>query len=278
MAMKYDRLKNKTCVYLGYQSNTITNGARSSQPSPGDRLFVLLKLLKDKAHDPMLLPALAAGIWNEYLHDENFRSATMLREIQNDIGLMDPYLQPTQTLIQEPTEFDAVHRKIVSQHAFLTNGMSQFIADLFPSTMAAMQMFRELNCAQNSRPQQQQQQHHHQQHSQQATSTPRTMDDLGGYIEHMHFRARPELQRHDRMLSRMNVYLQVVRRQLKAFVTSIIADNEISQLYSLMQRQVARETKKDSSAMKSISLLTTVFLPATAIAVGLPPSLPMCTR
>ena len=35
-----------------------------------------------------------------------------------------------------------------------------------------------------------------------------------------------------------------------------------------MQQQIARETKRDSSAMKSISLLTMVFLPATAIAVG----------
>jgi hypothetical protein len=34
-----------------------------------------------------------------------------------------------------------------------------------------------------------------------------------------------------------------------------------------MQQQVARDTKRDSSAMKSISLLTMVFLPATAIAV-----------
>jgi hypothetical protein len=35
-----------------------------------------------------------------------------------------------------------------------------------------------------------------------------------------------------------------------------------------MQQEVARETKRDSSAMKSIGLLTMVFLPATAIAVS----------
>jgi hypothetical protein len=35
-----------------------------------------------------------------------------------------------------------------------------------------------------------------------------------------------------------------------------------------MQQQIARETKRDSSAMKSISLLTMIFLPATAIAVS----------
>jgi hypothetical protein len=40
-------------------------------------------------------------------------------------------------------------------------------------------------------------------------------------------------------------------------------------LYNLMQQHIARETKRDSSAMKSISLLTMVFLPATAIAVSL---------
>jgi hypothetical protein len=42
-----------------------------------------------------------------------------------------------------------------------------------------------------------------------------------------------------------------------------------------MQQQIARETKRDSSAMKSISLLTMVFLPAAAIAVS-PPLMSAC--
>ena len=35
-----------------------------------------------------------------------------------------------------------------------------------------------------------------------------------------------------------------------------------------MQRDIAVETKRDSSAMKSLSLLGVIFLPATAIAVS----------
>src|SRR5277367_5816208 len=35
-----------------------------------------------------------------------------------------------------------------------------------------------------------------------------------------------------------------------------------------MQQRIARETKRDSSAIQSLSLLTMVFLPATAIAVS----------
>jgi hypothetical protein len=38
-----------------------------------------------------------------------------------------------------------------------------------------------------------------------------------------------------------------------------------------MQQQIARETKRDSSAMKSLLLLTMVFLPTTAIAVSASP-------
>jgi hypothetical protein len=183
---------------LGFQSNVSTTGA--TRPSPGARLITLLEDLTDKAHDPMLLPALAAGLWVEQLHNENYQSGKMLRVIQKDVGLMGSYL-PAQKLIQQPMEFDAVHRNIVSQHAYLTNGMSEFIADLFPSTTNAIKTFRTLRCLQ----QQQQQQLQGQQ-----TPAFEIMEELDEYINHMQIRARAELQHHDRMLSRMNVYLQVV--------------------------------------------------------------------
>jgi hypothetical protein len=207
MSMSYDGVANKTCGYLGFQSNHVgATGVRLAKPSLGDRLLTLLTLAKDKAYEPMLLPALAAGLWTECLQSENYRRAVMLREIQSDIGLMDSYLQPVQKLIRQPMEFDAVHRKIVSQHAFLTNGLSEFIAELFPLTKNAMQTFRTFR---RNSPQQQLQQL-----GQQAVPSLEALEELEEYINHMHFRARAELQHNDRMLSRLNVYLQVVSRPI----------------------------------------------------------------
>lgn len=207
MAMTYDHSSNTTCGYLGFQSNIGTNGAR---PSPGDRLMAFLRVMKDKAGNPMLLPALAAGLWLEHLHDDNNKSAVKLREIQFDIGLVGSYLRSTKILNPQPTEFDAMHRKIVSQHAFMTNGMSEFITDLVPSTKKAMEALQSFR---NSQQVQQRTNHQIQPQGQQDTSALEAMEELEAYINHMHFQARVELQHHGRMLSRINVYLQVVSRR-----------------------------------------------------------------
>lgn len=197
--MTYSHATGTTCAYLGFQLHKKELNAR---PSPGVQLLSRLRKLKGKSIDPMLMPALAAGLWVEYLHYGNYQSGKEVREIQNEIGLMPLYFQRQQKFIRQPMRFDEVHQKIVSQHAFLTTGIPEFIADLFPSTKNAMQTFRELRWPQQ--PQQQRQQ-----------QGPRdlaieSMEELDDYIDHMQVRARAELQHHDRMLNRMNVYLQVV--------------------------------------------------------------------
>jgi hypothetical protein len=131
----------------------------------------------------------------------------MLREIQSDIGLMDSYLQHPRKLVRPPVDSDALHRKVVTQHGFLTNGMSEFITELFPSTKSAMHTFRVLR----SHPQLQQQH--------QITPEIEVMEELEEYIDHMHFRAKAELSHHDRMLSRMNLYLQVVSQEIQLSCT-----------------------------------------------------------
>jgi hypothetical protein len=211
MAISYDYASNKTCGYLGFQSNVDSTGARSGQTRPGDRLMAFLRVMKEKADNPLLLPTLATGIWLSCLHDENHQSAIVLRQIQAEIGLMGSYLRSNKMLTPRPTGFDAVHRKIISQHAFMTNRLSEFIAHLVPSTEKAMQEFETLGYPQQMRqpasvqPQQQ---------AQQTTSSSAFMEELEDYIHHMNFLARAELQHHDRMLSRVTVYLQVVSRLL----------------------------------------------------------------
>jgi Mg2+ and Co2+ transporter CorA len=48
----------------------------------------------------------------------------------------------------------------------------------------------------------------------------------------------------------------------------------ISQRDSNSSLQVATATKQDSETMKGIALLTTIFLPATLVAVGIVQTLP----
>lgn len=207
MALRHNCQIDTTYGYLGFQSNIGTKAPLS----PGDRLLKLIKRLKNKAHEPMLLPALAAGIWTEYLHNENHRSAKKLREIQLDIGVVDLYLQPKQKRIRQPIRPDVVHSKIVSQHAFLTNGVSEFLADLFLSIASATDNGEAVQVSTTS--QQPGQQQNQQQRSR--TSAIAMTEELSGYVNHMRMRARAEIQHHDRILSRVSMYLQVVSQTVK---------------------------------------------------------------
>jgi hypothetical protein len=202
MALRHNCQTDTTYGYLGFHSNIGTKAASS----PGDRLLKLLKRLKNKAHEPMLLPALAAGIWTEYLHNENHRSAKKLREIQVDIGVVDLYLQPKQKRIQQPIRPDVVHSKIVSQHAFLTNGVSEFLADLFVSIASATDNGEAFQVSTTS---QRPGQHQNQQQRSRNSAIAMT-EELSEYVSHMRMRARAEIQHHDRILSRVSMYLQVV--------------------------------------------------------------------
>ncbi|EFQ89187.1 hypothetical protein PTT_14651 [Pyrenophora teres f. teres 0-1] len=249
MALNYDQYTKTTCAYLGFETGT----KRTSPATPGDQLLALLTFLLHKADHPMLLPVFASGVWVERFQLSNHRTSTALRKIQEDIGLLGPYLnkkKPSRKkqsngfvkqstgIVKQPVDLDSLHSRILSQHAFLTSGVSEFLTDLFPSTIEALEAFKTLRSPHSNQPSQQ-------------SNAFKMENEIEDYVKHMRIRANRELQHRDRMLSRMDVYFQV--------------------LYSLMQQEVARETKRDSSAMKSISLLTMIFLPATAIATVISP-------
>ena len=108
-----------------------------------------------------------------------------------------------------------------------------------------------MNLFLSSNPDSKQNPHQHQQTQPAQTaitppSTPYTAFYVSQFVALTTARANAELQTRARILSRIDMYLSV--------------------LYNLMQQQIARDTKRDSSSLKSIALLTMVFLPATAIA------------
>jgi len=200
MVLNYEKSTNTTSAYLGFESSV---GVTEKQPpaTPGDQLMILLSMFLKKADNPMLLPAFATGIWVEHLQHGNHRSAKALRKIQADIGLMGPYLGQSMPVLNkrlagivEQVDLNSLHGKIVLEHGYLTNGVSEFLADLFPSTIVALAAFNTFRVPQ----------------SQAQSAASNTQSDLDDYVEHMHIRAKAELQHRDRMLSRMNVYFQVV--------------------------------------------------------------------
>jgi len=74
--------------------------------------------------------------------------------------------------------------------------------------------------------------------------------DLQTFMERQIQNTRLDLQLRDRLLGKLNMQLQV--------------------LYTLMQQRdshididIAEETKRDSSAVKTLALITIIFLPAT---------------
>jgi hypothetical protein len=204
MVLNYDQTTHMTCAYLGFQSNMSATNEKLPN-TPGDRLLKLLSMSIDKAENPMLLPAFASGLWVEHFQHGNHRSAKTLREIQADIGLMGPYLNQiklgpkgkSRGIVKQPIDLNSIHGKIVLEHGYLTNGVSEFLTDLFPSTSDALAAFHTLRFPQS------------QQLSQQSVAF-QIKEEINEYVEHMRIRAKAELQHRDRMLSRMNVYFQVV--------------------------------------------------------------------
>lgn len=112
---------------------------------------------------------------------------------------IDGSLSPTK-VADQPKKFEEVHGKIVLQHAYLTNGMSEFMAELFPSTVRAFERVKIIRFpvlfGQQTPVSRQQKLGLH--------------EELVEYVNHMHVRARSELQHRERMLARLNIYLQVV--------------------------------------------------------------------
>lgn len=204
MALNYNQHNHMTCAYLGFQSSiSVTN--ENHPATPGDQLLTLLELLINRADNPMLLPAVASGLWVEHLQHGNHRSAKVLRKIQADIGLMGPYLNQNNLslkrkstgMVEQPIDLNSIHGNILLEHGYLTNGVSEFLTDLFPSTSDALAAFHTLRLPQL------------QQLDQQPTAYE-IKEELNDYVEHMRIRAKAELQHRDRMLNRMNVYFQVV--------------------------------------------------------------------
>jgi hypothetical protein len=224
MVLSHDPKTNTTSGFLGFQNDPPNSGF-------GAMLLSRLTNTGSSCGNPLLLPALTYSLWIDALSQENSSVAVALRrEVQDRTGLMDEYLS-SQRLTDDPLNYDAVHRTLLVQHAYLTNGIADYVSG-FGSALDTVLATLDATC----------------------TALPDSHyddSDVVPFIQDMHVRAKTQMEHRARMLERITMYLQV--------------------LYNLMQQQIAQDTKRDTSAMKSLSLLTMVFLPATAIASVMAP-------
>lgn len=190
-ALTFDVTKQCTSGFFSFQS-------KGSDWSPGSELLSMIRQNCDIIQDPMLIPTLCLGVWVNASQREHWRVGSELRNVQQQTGLLSDYLRQ-QKAVEDTVNFDAIHRALILQHAYLTNSMSGFVADLGPATMSAIVRAEE----------------YIQKHRIGNFDYDSTEDRE--YVEHMQVRAATELQHRQRMLDRINMYLQVVSAQTHSF-------------------------------------------------------------
>lgn len=184
LALTFDPANQCTTGFYGFNT-------RETFTTPGLQLLSKIRQESNQIEDPMLMPALLYGTLIDNIHRQHNNVSHELREVQKQTGLMGDYLRQNK-VDQDVMNFDSVHRALVLQHAYLTNGSSEFVHRLGPATMNAIDRIEEF-C------------------KNQTVGYNYDCTEVKQYVEHMQIRALTEMQHRQRMLDRISIYLQVVR-------------------------------------------------------------------
>lgn len=183
LVLTFDPATRSTSGFYGFQM-------RQSRPTPGLELLTMIQQESNQVEDPLLIIALFYGVWINTVQREHSSISLELRKVQEQTGLMSDYLRQ-QRIVEDTINFDGVHRTLVLQHAYLTNGSSDFVLALGPATMNAINRVEEYYKNLN-------------------TGYKYDCAEIKQYVEHMQIRALTEMQHRQRMLDRITMYLQVV--------------------------------------------------------------------
>jgi Mg2+ and Co2+ transporter CorA len=234
LSTTYNFEQSLTTAYLGFDAE-----------GPASAFIDALKKAPERASHPMLLPILLTRLWVNHMRSQTELYGGKLGRLQDRIGLAQQYRSIQGNTLSammdvESRRFDKlrpIHEHIIELHNLMTNGTAKFMQTMVQSTLDVLKVFEEKNLAlragQASVP------------SDMQTFTDYS-NDFRDYLEVMQARVQTEMNHRTRYLERVQLLLQV--------------------MHSLMQQDLAEQTWRDSSAMKSIAVLTMVFLPCTAIA------------
>jgi hypothetical protein len=196
--------------------------------------------LKSLASHPLLLPIALYWVCSQILRRDMQSVHQKMEQVQIETGLLKNYLRvdcpkastTTATGAEKSTDqaptLTEIHEVIVVQHALLTRGLAEFTEELGQSCRSTLDDLDLLS-------------------EQGKIGIDKDAHlELRNLLAHTEISMKYELHHRNRMLSRVDMQLQV--------------------LYNLMQSRIGDETLRDSSAMKGIALLTMTFLPSTALA------------
>ncbi|KIW34076.1 uncharacterized protein PV07_00876 [Cladophialophora immunda] len=244
LALWYDSESQTTSAFL-----SVTEGEME------ELMVETVNSLKFLASHPLLLPIALYWVTSQILRRDNHDTHVNMNTVQKDTGLLRQYLKVDSTRASSTTAsttekgnaktsqqkaptLTEIHQVIVEQHARLTRGLAEFTEELGASCLSALDSIESMeedgDEAKNDK----------------KISTLLIDKDahfeLRKLLAHTKVGTNYELHHRKQILSRVEIQQQV--------------------LYNLMQSRLGDEALRDSSAMKSIAVLTMVFLPATALA------------
>ena len=189
LALAFDPVAKTTSGFLGFKMS-------EKHVTPGYRLLVEIRDAASRIQNPMLLPVLMFGIWAEVLRREHGKVSVRLRDVQKKTGMMSDYLRQ-HGVIEDIVNYDTVHQTLVLQHAYLTNGIADFLLAFGPALASGLDRIER---------------HFRKKQVKKALGPAFAYDsfDIRHYVDHVSVKADTELQHRQRMLDRIGMYLQVV--------------------------------------------------------------------
>jgi len=197
LVLSYDPQSNITCGYLGYIT-TISDRRRSRRSSLLQPLLADLRSAAQHASHPLLLPILGFGLWCEILRNEHTRIDRELKGVARNTDLVREYFYGVEEERMEPTNSKeledrhmTMHQKLAEQHLYLTGQTGTFVEALSDT---AVTILRDVEQSIPDR----------------HTTTIEAGRGLKTYMLHIQERAKAELKHKERLLSRLDMQLQIV--------------------------------------------------------------------
>lgn len=212
--VSYDPVSHITSGFAGYK-------CQRAEKAP---LISNLLQAKSNAYHPMLLPALAFGIFWDRLRGQIKDVRLAMQDVQDKTGLLKDYLKLTniarqgnrgetddpQRAATKPddaqrrgkkahTDYNVLHKRLVEQQARMTNGLADFLSDLGPACRSALSEIGNESSGSDGA-------------DDDTNDTEPSIDDdeLHTYVQYLHSVAKIELQYRDQLLSRVDMQLKVV--------------------------------------------------------------------
>ncbi|KAK4456470.1 hypothetical protein QBC42DRAFT_281220 [Cladorrhinum samala] len=234
MALHYDPARRTTQGFFGYMYIDDTAPPHASQ------LETLRCLAAEKISEPLLVPFI---IYEELVREFRY----MINQADSELDIFENderfighgvagYYDDSDHDSATTHAFDEIHKTIVNAHGHLSNRFGPLISQFDSSLETAISILES---------------HFGRDHEQDSRDALFNSFQSRQCLQAILHRSAYTFGMQEILLKRVSVYLQVVQ--------------------NFMQQEITRETKRDSSAMKSLSLLTMVFLPATAVATIMAP-------